>query len=144
MRRGFTLIELALAISVVGLVTAIAIPPLMSRLDAVTTDTAARRLVSAHFRARMEAILRNRIVLLLVRSDSVVISAVQSGDTAVVWREAGPAAEGVQLAGPARRLIFSPVGITMGVSNATFRLSRGAAAREVVASRLGRVRIVRR
>jgi Tfp pilus assembly protein FimT len=40
-------------------------------------------------------------------------------------------------------MTFSPVGMTIGLSNATFQLRRAAAARVVVVSRLGRVRIVR-
>jgi hypothetical protein len=39
--------------------------------------------------------------------------------------------------------MFSPDGLTLGVSNATLPLARGAAHRAVVVSRLGRVRIVR-
>jgi Tfp pilus assembly protein FimT len=45
------------------------------------------------------------------------------------------------LAGPIRILTFSPVGITTGLSNASFRLTRGAVSRTVVVSRLGRVRL---
>ena len=59
-----------------------------------------------------------------------------------IWQGPGPAADGVMLAGPPRTLTFSPVGITTGLSNASFRLTRGAAERTVVVSRLGRVRIV--
>jgi Tfp pilus assembly protein FimT len=46
-------------------------------------------------------------------------------------------------ASPARQVTFSPVGISSGLSNASFRLQRGAASRTVVVSRLGRVRVTR-
>ena len=47
----------------------------------------------------------------------------------------------VALTGPTRALTFSPVGVTMGLSNASYHLSRGAATRSVIVSRLGRVRV---
>jgi hypothetical protein len=42
----------------------------------------------------------------------------------------------------ARTLSFAPSGVTLGFANATFVVSRGAARRQVVVSRLGRVRII--
>jgi hypothetical protein len=39
-------------------------------------------------------------------------------------------------------MMFSPVGVTFGLSNASFRLSRGGIVSTVVVSRLGRVRTV--
>lgn len=142
-RNGVTLIELLLALCIVGLLTAIAVPHLVPRLDAIAADTAARRLVAAHSRARMTAILQSRVVLLSIRADSLTTYVVSGADTVVVWREVGPVEDGVRLTGPTRRLTFSPVGLTLGVSNATFRLSRGGASLQVVISRLGRVRIAR-
>ncbi len=59
------------------------------------------------------------------------------------WASAGPSLDGVTLAGPPRTLTFSPLGITTGLSNASFELSLGSASRTVVVSRLGRVRITR-
>jgi hypothetical protein len=49
----------------------------------------------------------------------------------------------IALTGPTRAMRFSPVGIMAGVTNGTWRLTRGEAARNVVVSRLGRVRVVR-
>jgi hypothetical protein len=59
------------------------------------------------------------------------------------WAAPGPAEDGVALAEPSRDLTFSPLGITTGLSNASFHLSLGSASRTVVVSRLGRVRISR-
>jgi hypothetical protein len=49
----------------------------------------------------------------------------------------------VALRGPARPLAFAPTGWTAGVANATYHLARGAATRDVIISRYGRVRIIR-
>ena len=141
MRHGFSLAELLLIFAVVGILTGIAIPRLSVIVDSITVQAAAARLMAAHQRARMMAITRARILVLTIRSDSVTISA--RGELAPLWSESGPAADRVVLQGPARQFTFSPEGLTMGLSNATLRLSRAAATRSVVVSRLGRVRITR-
>ena len=141
MRRGFTLIELALVLSITGLLLGIALPKLGALQDSLAVEHAAAQIVSAHQRARIVAITRSRSTLLTVAQGTLSIRL--EGDTGVLWESPGPAGLGVSLAGPQRTLIFSPVGITMGLSNATFALSRRAAARSVVVSRLGRVRITR-
>lgn len=141
MRRGFTLSEMALVLSITGAVLGIALPKLGTLRDSIAVEHAAWQIVSAHQRARVVAITRSRPALLTVAQGTLSIRLQGAG--AAMWDNGGPAALGVSLAGPPRTLIFSPVGITMGLSNATFALSRGAAARSVVVSRLGRVRIVR-
>jgi Tfp pilus assembly protein FimT len=51
--------------------------------------------------------------------------------------------QGVSITGTPRDLTFSPLGITTGLSNASFNLSLGSTTRTVVISRLGRIRILR-
>lgn len=140
MRRGFTLLELALVLSIAGLILGIALPRLGTLLDSITVDQAAHEIVSAHQRARIIAITRSQPVQLTVTSDRFTIRL--RGSATTLWEDAGPAAIGVSLAGPARTMTFTPIGMSMGVSNATFRLSRGARVKTVVISRLGRVRMV--
>jgi Tfp pilus assembly protein FimT len=124
----------------VGLVLTIALPRLHGLGDSLAVDQAAHELAAAHRRARMSAILQSRAIELTVDANDLVIR--YPGDTTRVWRAAGPAAARIVLAGPQRTMTFSPVGITTGLSNASFVLTRGAATRTVVVSRLGRVRIV--
>ncbi len=140
MRRGATLLELVLALVIIGTLTAIAEPRVRGYADSLAVNQAAREIVSAHRRARISAILQSRIVELTISAAALSIR--PRGAAADTWRAAGPAAERVTLAGPTRIIVFSPVGISIGVSNASFVLSRGAASRTVVVSRLGRVRIV--
>jgi len=140
MRRGYTVVELTLVLAIVGLILGIALPRLSPLRDSWTAEQAAQAVVLAHRRARIAAILLNRPLVLTVAPESLSIATLADS---VVWRSAGPAAAGATLAGPVRKLTFSPVGISMGLSNATFQISRGAAIRSVIVSRLGRVRIRR-
>jgi prepilin-type N-terminal cleavage/methylation domain-containing protein len=140
MRRGYTVVELTLVLAIIGLILGIALPRLAPLADSWTAEQAAQAVVLAHRRARIAAILMSRPLVLTVAADSLRIATLSDS---VVWRAAGPAAQGATLAGPIRKLTFSPVGLTMGLSNATFQIRRGAAIRSVVVSRLGRVRIQR-
>jgi prepilin-type N-terminal cleavage/methylation domain-containing protein len=139
MRRGVTLLELVLVLAILGLVAGIAIPPFQRVADSLAVHNAALEIVSAHRRARFSAILKNQMVELTIRADSLAIRI--PGIPGDLWHAAGPDADGVSLTGPSRPLVFSPVGLTVGVSNASFRLSRGAATRTVIVSRLGRLRV---
>jgi prepilin-type N-terminal cleavage/methylation domain-containing protein len=140
MRRGATLLELSLTLALLSLIFAIALPRLHGLADSLAVDHAAREIAAAHTRARMAAVLRSQELELVVESSALTLRA---GNTPgiVLWQGEGPAAQGVTLTGPSRTLTFSPVGITTGLSNATFRLTRGQATRAVIVSRLGRVRI---
>jgi Tfp pilus assembly protein FimT len=141
MRHGHTLLELTLALAVSGLCLGIALPRLESIADALAVDHAAREVVSAHRRARIAAILGSRPVVLTISPDSLAYRAI--GNTAISWRGAGPARDGIVMASPARQITFSPIGVTMGLANATYRFVRGASSRTVIVSRLGRVRVTR-
>jgi len=139
MRRGVTLLELALVLAIMGLLVGMAIPRFQRVADSLAVHHAALELVSAHRRARIMAILQNRMVELTIRADTLAIRT--PGTAANLWQAAGPDADGVSLSGPTRPLVFSPVGLTVGVSNGSFRLSRGTATRTVIVSRLGRLRV---
>jgi hypothetical protein len=103
-------------------------------------NRAALDIIGAHRRARISAILQSRVIELTIDAHDLAIR--PRGATIDLWHAAGPAATQVTLAGPQRTLTFSPVGVSFGLSNASFQLSRGAVTRTVVVSRLGRVRVV--
>ena len=140
MRRGLTLIELLLVLTVSGLLFGIALPRFATLADGLAVEQAAQHLVGAHRRARITAILESRQIVLTIAPESLVIRPGSGGPGS--WRAPGPAEGGVALAGGAKQIIFSPVGITTGLSNASFQLTRGNARRTVVVSRLGRARIL--
>lgn len=140
MRSGFTLPETVLILAIAGILLAISLPRLSGALDRIEVESAATHLVAAHQRARLMAVTRSQVLILSVAPAELSIR--KRGEATPLWLEPGPAAMRVQLAGPARQFIFSPEGLTLGASNATLRLARGAASRGVVISRMGRVRIV--
>jgi Tfp pilus assembly protein FimT len=141
MRHGHTLLELTLVLAVAGLTLGIMLPRLSTLRDSLQVEQAAGEVVTAHRRARIAAILLSRPIVLRISPDSLAYG--QPGASSALWRAPGPARNGVTMASPARLLTFSPVGITTGLSNASFRLLRGSASRTVIVSRLGRVRVTR-
>jgi Tfp pilus assembly protein FimT len=141
MKYGYTLVEAALSLAVAGLVLGIALPGFGALKQGVSVERAAQHIAAAHRRARTTAIVHGRPAILSVAAGTLRITIV--GAEQPHWSSPGPSAEGVTLAGPARELTFSPLGITTGLSNASFHLSLGSASRTVVVSRLGRVRISR-
>jgi prepilin-type N-terminal cleavage/methylation domain-containing protein len=141
MKRGFSLPELLLILALAGILSGMALPRLAQILDGIEAHSAASRLASAHYRARIMAVSHSQVVILSVTQDSVTIRS--RGSATPLWAEAGPAANGSVLEGPSRQFTSSPEGFTLGLSNATLRLTRGSATRTVVVSRLGRVRITR-
>ena len=141
MTRGATLAEIVATLTIIGLAAGWAVPYLAAPLDRLEVDNAAYAIATAHTRARMIAILESRYVLLRIDADSMRISLVADGDTIRRWSARGPAWNGVTLTGPSHPMIFTPVGITAGVSNGTYTVRRGDASRSVIISRLGRVRM---
>jgi Tfp pilus assembly protein FimT len=139
MRNGITLSELMLVLAVAGLVFGIAVPSLSGVLDRVEVWAAANHVVAAHRRARVMAITRSQVLVLTVDPD--LLSIRPREQPAPVWSEVGPASSRVALEGRSRQFTFGPEGISLGLSNATLRLTRGTASRTIVISRLGRIRI---
>jgi len=139
MRQGFTLPELLLVLALASVLFGIAIPRLSAALDRIEVSAAASHIVAAHRRARLTAVTRSWVTVLSV--DGLALTIRRRDLTAPLWSEAGPAAYQVVLDGPARQFTFSPEGVSLGLSNATIRLTRGSATRTVVISRLGRIRV---
>jgi type IV fimbrial biogenesis protein FimT len=139
MRRAFTLPELMLVLALVGILLGIAVPQLSSAMDRIEVHTAANRLVAAHNRARMTAVTQGHVVVLFVDQHTLILR--RQGEATPLWSEPGPGTSGVALAGSGAKFTFSPEGLTLGLSNASLRLTRGSATRTVIVSRLGRVRV---
>jgi prepilin-type N-terminal cleavage/methylation domain-containing protein len=141
MRRAFTLPELMLTFAVAGILLAIAVPLVSGAMDRLQVEAATAQVVAAHQRARMLAIARGQVLTLSV--DSAGLSIAPREGAAPLWLAAGPVAAGVRLPGPTRHFTFSPEGFTLGLSNASLLLTRGASTRTIVVSRLGRIRVLR-
>ena len=141
MLRGFSLLELVLILALAGILLGLAVPPLSRAIDRIEVQAAANHIAAAHSRARLLAITQSQVVILSV--DPIALTIRRRGGLTPLWAEAGPGAAGVSLSGASHNFTFSPEGFSIGLSNATLRLSRGAASRAVIVSRLGRVRVVR-
>lgn len=141
MKRGMTLIEMLVALAIAGILSTIAAPVLGGWRDRYTVQAVAADISGAHNRARIRAILEGQVTELEIRADSLILR-VRSAPPAVVWGIPGPLAAGATLLSPPRVLLFAPTGVTLGFANATFVVTKGGARRQVVVSRLGRVRII--
>lgn len=143
MSRGMTLPELVVTLCLAGLALGIAAPRLSDPLDALTVEHAAAELAGAHARARVTAVVESRLTRLVVSPDSMVLEVQVDGAWERRWSTPGPLRFDVAVAGGTHALTYSPVGWTMGLSNASWTFTKGAASRRVVISRLGRLRIER-
>ena len=128
------------ALVVLGIVGAIAVPKAVSLRDRVLVERHARAVMTAYQRARLAALLGSSRVILHTSSDEFTVWVLRGVDSSLVWRAYGPLNDGVTFTGPARTQ-FTPAGLTMGLANGRFGLTRGGISRTVVASRLGRLRV---
>jgi prepilin-type N-terminal cleavage/methylation domain-containing protein len=142
MRHGVTLIELVFVLVVLGLLSSAAVPVVTGLRDRYFVQAVAATIAGAHNRARIRAVLEGQVTELEVRADSLILRVSSGATPTPVWSAPGPLASGVSMSSAARTLSFAPSGVTLGFANATFVVSRGAARRQVVVSRLGRVRII--
>ncbi len=141
MRRGTTLLELLLVIVLTAILALIALPALAALRDGLAVNEAAALVSGAHARARLLAVVEQRVTVLTLTPDSLTVRVVESsGDTSARWRARGPAALRVTSAGLPREITFAPSGVAFGFANGTYEFTRGSAARRVIVSRYGRVR----
>ncbi len=139
MRRGHTLPELLLLLALVALLVLLALPRAGHTVDALLVRQAADRIAAAHARARSLALARQRVARLTITSDSLQV---WSSDS-LAWTLAGPSVTGAVLTDGPAETSYAPNGHAIGAANTRYLLRRGAAAVEVLVSRLGRVRTVR-
>lgn len=141
MRHGTTLLELVIGITLLSILALATLPPLALLRNQLAVQEAAARVRQAHTRARLAAIAEQRVSVLTLTAESLVVRVVEAPDDTVArWRGPGPGGAGVLLTGLPRTITFAPTGVAVGVANGTYEFSRGSAARRVIVSRYGRVR----
>ena len=138
-RKGFTLIEVAFVLTLLGILLGLAVPRMASSLDGIHAAQAAARIALAHGRARATALGEQQVARVLLTGDSLLVLV---GDS-VRWRVPGPSMDGATLDTEPDETSYAPNGLAMGAANARYVVTRGGARVEIFVSRLGRVRIVR-
>lgn len=140
-RHGSSLPELLTICALTALVSGVAVPALRHAMDRRAVEEAARIIILAHREGRYAAITIHQQTLLRLAPDTIELRAVVGRDTTLLWRRPGPRSLGVTVTGSAHTVRFIPYGYSIGASNTSYTIARGAARRRVVISRLGRVRV---
>jgi Tfp pilus assembly protein FimT len=135
---GFTLPELVILLSMLGVLLALAAPGVRRAADAAHVRGATTETVSALAVARHVAIARGTRSTLRVDTAGARLLVLAAAETVHV-RDLRRA-HGIRLAATRVELRYSPNGLGYGASNTRLILRRGGSADTVIVSRLGRVR----
>ena len=128
-QRGFTMVELLISVSIIGILTAVALPSFQGLLLSYKLRSYSNALVASVHLARGEAIKSNTTVLLCASTDGTSCGGVW-GDGWIVLRgttvaqRLGGIATGYRItdSGGLTSLTFQPTGI--GATQATFTICR--------------------
>ncbi|MDD5558822.1 GspH/FimT family pseudopilin [Candidatus Methylomirabilis sp.] len=148
-QRGFTLVELMVAIAVIGIVSVGTIPLFMTFLRAMQTRGASQELVTVLQQARELAIARNTDYRVEIEPDNNRLRFVRTSDN-VVWTGPGTDAQGYRRLVNQTRLTcrkpeppsfitFNPLG-SAGGGTITVQNAQGTSSLNVVVSPSGRIR----
>jgi len=137
-RTAHTVVELVLALTLMGIMAAIAIPPLAATSAHWRLRAAGGDVVNAITYAREAALARGVQSVVVVDGPGAEVRVTSGTDT--LFRRAIGALHGVAVAASGDSLRFAPDGLATGVSNLTVLLVLGTRVDSVVVSRLGRVR----
>jgi prepilin-type N-terminal cleavage/methylation domain-containing protein len=139
MRRGFTIIELAITLVVLGFVVTWAVPRFGHWLDRLAVMRAEEEVVGFYQRARLEALFRSVRVRVLITGDSLTATAIGDRDS-LLFAARGPARHGVTLRASREVIRLYPNGLGLGGANSKIILGRREVLDSVTISRLGRLR----
>jgi len=137
-RRGLTLVELCLVLSVIGLTTAIAVRQLGLYLDRAAARAAVVEAGALVARARDEAVAQRRPASIRFDTGADALELRMGG--AMIARAALGHAHGVSLAANRDSIAYDVRGLGYGAANVTLVARRGRVADSLVVSRLGRIR----
>jgi prepilin-type N-terminal cleavage/methylation domain-containing protein len=138
MRRGTTLPELIVVVTIVGVLAAIATTRTVRLRDRLSVRAAATEAVSTFALARRWSLSRaTRTAITIDTSDASLV--VRSYSDTISRRSLG-SSHNVTMSASRDSMAYAPNGLGYGASNLTIVLRRGAAAETIFVSRLGRVR----
>jgi len=138
-RRGTTIIELALALSVISILSAISYPRIARLLDGIHVRGSATEIHSLFTAARHHAIVRSERVTVQIDTARASIRIV--GETDTIRARGFASTHGIALSANRPSFTYSPIGIGYGAGNMTIVIRRNARVDSIYISRLGRVRL---
>ena len=143
--KGFTLVELLVTVSVVGILAAIAIPNFSSTLQNNRAETEVSDLQRALNYARLEAINRGVAVKIAPTSGSDWTTELQVSlnDQQTVLRKVAPISSGATLVAPnVAAMVFNNLGgLTSPASAVVMTYTRGSTTKVVNVCLTGRIRV---
>lgn len=137
-RRGTTIVELALTLAVLGVLTSIAVPRAATLVDRVSVRGATQDVVLALAAARAASSRRGAYASFVADTRTGHLRVVSGGETLFDRDELHT--RGVKLEASRESVTFAPGGLGWGAANTTVIVSRGTRSDTIVMSRLGRVR----
>ena len=143
MTRGFTLVEILIAVVVITVAAAVVSPTVGRWRDRLLVARALNDVRAFYHHGRLASIVGGRRVRLVFTADSLVaVVELPAGDS-LLLRRPGPSALGVSLTASNSTVRFYAGGVAAGPGNTTLVFGRGAVADTLVTSRLGRIRRAR-
>jgi prepilin-type N-terminal cleavage/methylation domain-containing protein len=138
MQRGSTLPEVLLVLTIMGILSAIAIPKTVRWRDRMSVRSAALETVATFAVARRWSLSRSSRTAVTLDTVAATLTVRSYADT--IARRNLAASHGVTLSTSRDSMAYTPNGLGYGASNLTIVVRRGSAAESIVVSRLGRVR----
>jgi prepilin-type N-terminal cleavage/methylation domain-containing protein len=139
MRRGYTLLELLVVLTIFGILLALVAPRWSGHRDRLAVHRATTEVASFYHTARYAAILRARPVRLEFAAAGLRAVYESPADSTFLERP-GPDRHGVALEASRAVIRIGPDGLGFGAANTRLVLRRGAAADTLTTSRLGRLK----
>jgi len=137
-RRGLTLVELCLVMTIVGLITTMAVRQFGLYLDRAAARAAVVEAAALVARARDEAVAQRASVSVRFDTSADALELRMGG--VVLSRAALGHAHGVSISANRDSLAYDLRGLGYGASNLSLVARRGSAVESLVVSRLGRLR----
>ena len=136
--RGYTVLELLIAMMLAGILMAIAIPRAQHQLDRVVVQSARSDVRGILSYARSLALAAHARVVVSIDSGSGTIRVRYLGTDAIA--RGVNHAHGVRLTSTRDSLVYDAMGMGYGAANLSVVVRKRSAAETVFVSRLGRVR----
>ena len=135
-----TLLETAVVLATMSILTATIVQGVAGAADRAAVVQVQAAVVQSYREAQSTARALGGRTGLLVSADSIVVRSL-GVDSSTVRRRPGPRGSNVTVAPADYSMVYGPDGLPVGAANVTIVLSRGTTSRQIVISRLGRLRL---